>query len=358
MSAVAAVAAPSAPAPAAAALDAADAATGDAEGADGGAPLEDMAAIMSESGEDGAPAPAPAAAKPAEIPAPVKPPEELAGEEPPAPATDLAKESAALRKGWAALARDKEQLVAKANAVTAELERVRSYEPKAKFLDSLPAKIKADPVAFLEANGVSVDDLLNRVIEAEKSPVEREIQQLKAEREAEKKRAAEEAQSAAARAESEKNTRIIAEWQAKNTGFASTNPDRYDLIVSLDQGEAVHQTCLAYHQKYGVILDPATAADYVEKGLRAGIQKSKFLKSLSAASALKPAPVPAKPAQPSSAPKTAPKQTGSTATLSSVATGDSAPSADELPGDSDSRMEAVLRQMQRDGELPDQWRVG
>jgi hypothetical protein len=361
VSAAAGAAAVQAPTPDAGAVPDVDAAG--IESGDGPS-LEDMAAIMDESGGETPAAPAPVAppvkgpATPPAVAAAPKAPEELPGEEPPAPAVDVAKEADKLRKGWAALARDKEQLVAKAQQLTSEIERVKAYENKAKFLDTLPEKIAANPIAFLEANGVSVDDLLNRVIEAEKSPVEREIAQLRAEREAEKKRAADEQKNAAARAEQEKNQRIIQEWQQRNTSFASTNPDRYDMIVALEQGEAVHQTCLAYHAKHGVILDPATAADYVEKGLRAGIQKSKYLKGLLASSQPK-APVPApKPAQPSSTPKVAPKQTGSTVTLSSVATGDSAPSANDLPADSDARMEAVLREMHAAGELPDQWRVG
>jgi hypothetical protein len=299
-------------------------------------------------------------AAPAAAAAPVAEPAKAAepGDPTPPSAVDVAVETAKLRKGWAALARDKEMAVRKVEQANAALKQAESLKAKADFLDTLPAKLKSDPLAFLEANGIAIDDLLNRVIDSEKSPVEKEIANLKkdiADREAAARRAQEEA---TVRAQEEKNNAIIADWAARNTAFAQSDPERYDLIVSLDQGEAVHQTCLAYHKKYNVILDAQTAADYVEKGLRAGVEKSKFVKSKIAAS--QPAPVKPAPAkvQPSQAPKIAPKQSGTTVTLSSVASGDGGSSTESsYPTSSDERFDAVLREMQAEGSLPDAWRV-
>ena len=85
----------------------------------------------------------------------------------------------------------------------------------------------------------------------------------------------------------------------------------------------------------------------------------------------RPRPAPAAP--PAAAPAAAPgsksqtaqssgtppaqKKTGPT-TLAAVASGDPAPSsAEEIPEQGDERYEAVLRGMQRAGELPDEWGI-
>lgn len=371
MAASAAVAAPASAPPA----DTGSAPDADVIVGDGDISLADMQAMMqAPDAPEGAPAPAgDAPAAPAEGEKPVeapKPAEPAAPAAEPAAATPdaaaVASDLLALRKGWAALAKDKEALVQRTQEAKGAIERAKTFEAKATQLDAIPGKFKADPLGFiLELSGAKtledqeafVSGLLDKVIEREKSPLEREIIQMKQETAAKEAAATKAKADSDAKAAQEKNDQIIRDWTARNIGFAESTPElaeKYDLIVSLGQGEAVHQTCVAYHQKYGVILDPAQAADAVEAHLRKGAEKSKYIRTKFGVSPPAP-PAAAPPARPSNG-TPAPKQTGNSPTLSSVASEGSVPSAAGLPED-DNRFDAVLREMQASGELPDEWRV-
>lgn len=369
-----AVPAGDAPAPAtpAAPVESGDYGTGD------GPSLADMEAFMTSpdatagAGDaavvpaDAAP-PAAAADATAAAPAPVA---DAAAADPVAPAepaapvpapAELAAEAVKLRKGWASLARDKEALVAKTNEANAAIESSKVHRAKAEQLDQIPAQFKADPIAFMFklAGAETVDQqesfmtaLLDRVIETEKSPMEREFARLKGDLAA-KEAAAEKARAdAAATAKEAENQRVIAQWEATNTGFAASTPEnvkKYDLINNLDMGAAVHQTCVNYHKKYGVILDAATAADYVEKHFRAGVDRSEYVKSKFAA----PSPAPARTPSNGTA---APKQSGAT-NLSQLASGDGASSTPAIPEEleGNDRFEAVMRDLSRENQIPNEW---
>lgn len=314
-------------------------------------------------GDPAAPAaPAAVEAKPAAAPADVVAVEPVAPAEPAAPAiADLNAETVKLRKGWASLARDKEALVARTNEANAAIERSKAHQTKAEQFDKIPEQFKADPLAFMyrlagaetaEQQEAFTTRLLDRVIETEKSPVEREILSMRQELAARDAAAAKAKTDADAAAKEAENQRVIAQWEAGNTGFAASTPEnvkKYDLINSLGMGAAVHQTCLAYHAKHGVILDPATAADYVEKNFRAGVDRSEYVKSKTAT----PAPTPAK--APSNG-TVAPKQSGATS-LSQLASGDGPSLTTELPEDltGSDRFDAVLRDLQRENQIPAEW---
>lgn len=329
--------------------------------------MDDMAAIMADAAGEtsdagSAPAPAPPAVEAKAPDAPAATPDADAKPVDPAVAADAVK----LRKGWAQLARDKEAVIRRTNEANQAMESAKAFREKAEAYDNLPQTVLNDPLGFLfkVAGKKTVEEqeaftmaLLDKVVETEKSPTEREIAKLRAEVEAEKAAAKRTAQEAEQRLAQQNNERVLSAWTERNIKFAESDPDRYDLINSLSMGEAVHQTCQAYWDLHKAILDPAVAADDLESRLRAGAKKSKHLKSLFAAS---PAPAPkAAPvkAQPSNGTTTAPKPAGNTFTLTSVAAGDgAADAASEFPNESEARMDAILRDMAASGELPDDWR--
>jgi hypothetical protein len=332
---------------------------------------EEMQAMM-EAPEGSVEVAAPAVPAPAAEAPPAEPGEP--GELPPPPAAaDGSADAVKLRKGWASLAKDKEALVAKTAEANAAIERAKAYEQQARDLAALPDQFAADPLEALfrvtgkktiEEREALLNTILDKVVEQEKSPVEKEILRLRQEIAAKESKAAKDQAEREQNAEAAKNQQILAQWQQNNVNFASSTPEniaKYDMIVALKMGEAVHQTCLAYHALHNVILDPAVAADNVEKNLRAGVAKSKYVQDQIAASRAAAAPAPKAPVAPPKAAQpsngtTAPKKLG-TSTLSGVASGDAAPAAEVLPESSDDRLDAVLRDMQRAGELPDEWRV-
>lgn len=307
--------------------------------------------------EDKKPAPAAAAKPDAEAQKPTEPPaDEPAPELPAPPLANAAAEAVRLRKGFAKLAQERQAVVAKTNEANAAIERAKTFEASHKTLQDLPARIKADPLAFLAELGIDSMALMDRVIETEKSPVERRMEKLERELAAERETAAKAQVEREARDKEARDAKTVADWRERNVTAAAADPEKFDLILSLGQEEVVHETCLNYLQTHGKILDPVIAAEYVEKNLRQQVQKSKFAKSLGQSTPAAPAakPVVANAQRSNGTP--APKHTGPT-TLAGVASGDSAPSAAEYPEDDEARMAAVLREMKSSNELPDHFQM-
>jgi ketosteroid isomerase-like protein len=300
--------------------------------------------------------PAPGAKKPDEAAAkPPDPATEAAPTEIAPPALDVAAETKRLRKENLRLISDRQTLVQKTNEANQAIERAKTFEADALAYRNLEATVAADPIAFVLKYGKlgdgeeGVQKLLDKVIEMEKSPTERRLEALERERK-EERAAAEKAETERReRAAMEADNRAIATWKDNTANFAKTDPDKYDLINSLDMGPAVVEACLEYHRIHKVLPTAEVAADFVERRLRAGVKQSKFIKGLSAASTpAAPAATQSKAAPSNGTP--APKQSGSS-TLTDVASGSSAPSAAEYPQDDLDRHNAVLAEMRAAGEI-------
>jgi len=304
------------------------------ESSDGAPTLDQMAAIMAnggaDEGEGGTPAPAAdaAAEKPAEeapkdgeTPAEEpKPPEDPKGEKPETPE--------ALRKGFAALARDRKKLQEREARAEAKVQAAAAYEQKAQAFDNVVKRLHEDPIGLLrEAGGDAlINKALDGVIASEKSPAEREVERLRREMEDRDKRAAQERQD-----------QLVANWRAGIVREVSAAPEKYDLVNALGMHDAVIEAITQYHIKHnGAVLPTDVAAAHVEKLLEGNLSKSKKFSQRGAANS-------AVTATPS-------RKTGAT-TLSSVASGDAPPVAAELPEDDDKRFEAVMGLMRANGQL-------
>jgi hypothetical protein len=299
----------------------------------GTASLDDMAALIAESATgDGEPAPdaakpdgdKPAADEPAKDDdkpddskdAKPEPDEKAKGETP-----------EALRKGFVALARDRKKLQEREARADAKFQAAQSFEQKATLFDNVVKRLHEDPIGLLrEAGGDAlIDKALDGVIASEKSPAEREIEKLRRDLDGEKQRVAQ-----------EKQDQLVANWRNGIVREVEAGGDKYDLTNALGMQEAVIETITQYHIKHnGAVLSVDIAAAQVEKTLEAGLSKSK---KFGAREAVKPA-VKATPSQ----------KTGGT-TLSSVQAGGE-PGVPVYPTDDNERFEAVLREMQANGQL-------
>ncbi len=325
------------PEPAAPAAPAAAAAAGGEASADAGAAtLDDMAAIIAESasGEGGAEGEgAPAATGDTE-----KPPE--GGDEPPKDAkTDEPKPPEdpkdakpetpeALRKGFAALARDRKKLQEREARAEAKVQAAAAFEQKAQAFDAVVRRLHEDPIGLLrEAGGDAlIEKALDAVVASEKSPAEREVEKLRREVEAERQRIAQAQQD-----------QLVANWRAGIVRQVEAAGEKYDLTNALGMQDAVVEAITQYHIKYnGAVLPTDVAAAQVEKTLEASLAKSKKFSQRGAVNT----PASATPS----------RKTGAT-TLSSVASGDAPPSAAELPEDDNQRFEAVIKQMRAEGHI-------
>jgi hypothetical protein len=302
-----------------------------------------------------------AAVPPAAVdPAPTEPvtPEPVT----PAPDAALVAERSKLRKEHIRIANERAAVVQKAAEANAVLERAKAFEADANEWRTIRDKVKADPIGFVLKHGdlgegdEGVQRLLDRVIEREKSPAEKEaldakseVQRLRDEITAKEAKATKDAEERAVREVEERNARALSVWHDENVSFAKSNPDKYDLINTLDLGEVVHQTAVAYFELHKALAPREYIADQVEARYRENAKKSKYIQSLSAAS--KPAVAPPAKAAQSSNGTPAPKQSGAR-TLTSVPSGsDNAHREAPLPEDSNDRLNAVFAEMAAAGEL-------
>jgi len=309
------------------------AAGGDA--ADVAAPtLDDMAALMTEgAAEDGAEGEAaPAGDKPegdkaadeAEKP---KDDDKPVDPKPEADKDAKAETPEALRKGFAALARDRKKLQEREARAEAKVQQAAAYEQKATAFDNVVKRLHEDPIGLLrEAGGEAlITKALDSVIASEKSPAEREVEKLRREVEAERQRLAQ--------AQTEQQ---VANWRAGIVREVQAKAEQYDLVNALGMEDAVIEANTQYHIKHKAVLPTDVAAAQVEKLLESNLAKSK---KFGARGAVKPA-VTATPSQ----------KTGAT-TLSSVASGDGGSSAPTYPDDDNARFDAVIKEMRANGQL-------
>lgn len=209
-------------------------------------------------GADGDGAKPPAAAKPAE----------------PKPETPTA-EGAQLRKGFARLAEERQQLVQEKNALRAERQAVAQFAEKAQAHDALLKRLREDPAGVIaEMDPALIDKTLQGFIDREKSPAERETAKLRADIERDK----------AERLRQEQE-RVAADWRNSVTAKIQAD-ERFDLVNTFGLHGDVINVITGYYEKHSerddkgnvtvpAILDWAIAAQAVEEHREAMLGKSK-----------------------------------------------------------------------------------
>jgi len=240
----------------------------------------------------------------------------------------------ALRKGFAALARDRKKLQEREARAAAQVQEAQAFRQKAESFDAVVKRLHEDPIGLLrEAGGDAlINKALDGVIASEKSPAEREVEKLRREVEAERQRLVQTQQEAQ-----------IANWRSGIVREVQAAGEKYDVLNSIGKyvpalHEGVIEAITQYHIKHnGAVLPTHVAAAKLEELLNAGLLESK---KFGARGAVKPAVV----ATPS-------RKTGAITTLSSVASGGEGPGVPAYPMDDNERFEAVLRDMAANGQL-------
>ena len=233
-----------------------------------------------------------------------------------------------LRGEFTALARDRKKLRERESAIAAKEQGSQAYVQKAQAFDQIVQRLAAgDHGVFRELYGERADEVTNKfldgIVASEKSPAEREVARLRAEREQEK-----------AQAKLAEQQRTIAEWQSSVRATVEAAGERFDLVNSLGQHAAVIQTIEDYYVKYpGAVLPVEDAAQAIEDLLAKGLERSKKFG----------ARAPVTNAQPSKAGSPAPTaRKEPKPTLSSVPVSELPAGADDLPLDPDKRFKAVM----------------
>jgi sulfur relay (sulfurtransferase) DsrC/TusE family protein len=232
-----------------------------------------------------------------------------------------------LRAGFTALARDRAKLRDREAAAVQLEKNAQQYQGKAQLLDTVLSRMDTDPVGLLRERGgdALINKLLDDIVAQEKSPAEREVAKLRAEREEEKRQAQEREQLA-----------TVDRWK-QNVAASVRADERFDLVNALGQHDAVVEAITQYYQKYnGAVLPVETAAQAVEDALAAGLAKSKKFG----------ARAPSPNAQPSKGtPAPSGRKPGATS-LSGVHASELPPSEDDLPlDDPHARFQKLMSQL-------------
>ncbi len=168
----------------------------------------------------------------------------------------------------------------------AELSRreklVREGETKIKDIQSKYAEYekakknaKDDPIAYLEASGLTYQELTERILEGKpkKDPALRELEERLAKVEQEKLDAIENSK----KSEEEKQR---TEYKLKQKEHIKAAGEKYELINSLDKYDLVFDTQVEYFHQNNKTLSHDEAADLVEKYLDTEIDKFKGVKKI------------------------------------------------------------------------------
>lgn len=279
-------------------------------------------------------APEPSEAEPAS-PAPAKPEPET-----PAPVAAEAPDAVRLRKGFAKLAEERQKIVELQNAARAERASASAFGEKAKRYDEAVELLTKDPVAFLEANGgeAMLQRTLQGMIDREKSPESRRIDQLERQAKVDKEAIAQREQVA-----------VVEKW--RNDIAAKVQADeRFDLVNSFGLHGEVIDVITGYYEKHserdgnGNVTVPAilpweTAAEAVENAKAERLEASKRYG--------KRAPVVVEPPKDAPKAKTTPAPAKRAPTSLSLVPVAEAPSEDEVfaEGNTPERYDQVMRSL-------------
>lgn len=127
---------------------------------------------------------------------------------------------------------------------------------------------KQNPVAYLKQLGLSVDDIVQHVLnEGQPATVEDEVKSIRAEIEAYKKKEAEALESRKREEEELKNKQVIDGFKKKIVEFINQDTDRFEAIHTNEAYEDVFEVINNYFEKTGEVLSIEKAADSVEAHL-------------------------------------------------------------------------------------------
>lgn len=173
---------------------------------------------------------------------------------------DFSGRFAALTKKERELLAQKQQFTKEREAAKAELAAVEAHKQAV-------AQAKTNPIAYLEAAGLTMQDIADFVLNDKKLTPEQQIKLLQ------ERLDKEDADKKAAQADAEQKA-VDAQIKVYRESLGSVvkaNPEKYDLLTKHGENgeEAMFETAWKYFETTGQVPDPALVADHVESYLEA-----------------------------------------------------------------------------------------
>lgn len=189
---------------------------------------------------------------------------------------------------FAALSKREKAAVQREQAAKAAEETLRSKEAKINSLEQLLSTAKDNPIALLEAAGLSMDDLVNyHIRNAKEVTPEDKIAALEAKVQKElesrdKARQEEESKRKQVEQEAEEQyiVQMIESYHKEVNDFIDAHPEEYETILAYNAKDEVFSLVRDHFAETGTILSPEDAAKQVEAGLLSELEKVLSLKKL------------------------------------------------------------------------------
>lgn len=166
-----------------------------------------------------------------------------------------------------ALARKEREMLQREQQIKERYQEFENYQKER-------AKLKDNPLDFLEANGWKFQDLADYVLNNNNPTPETQVSRLHKrldEMEAERKAEIEARQQAEQQA---KNEEQITAFKNNIKETVSSNSEQFELINQYGEYETVYDVIANYYNQHGVILDTDKAAQEVEKYLEDRLEKA------------------------------------------------------------------------------------
>lgn len=225
---------------------------------------------MSEGIDAGAIASNIPAGEPAAPPAPEPAPETAAVEEPQAEQPHVEQqpqEDPDFVRRFNALARKEREMLQREQQIKERYQEFENYQKER-------AKLKDNPLDFLEANGWKFQDLADYVLNNNQATPETQVSRLQKrldDMEAERKAEIEAREKAEQQA---KNEEQLTAFKNSIKETVSAKSEQYELINEYGEFETVYDVIANYYNQHGVILDTDKAAAEVEKYLEDRLAKA------------------------------------------------------------------------------------
>lgn len=165
---------------------------------------------------------------------------------------------------FAALARKEKFLRQQQDALKAEQEKIKAQQEKYGSYETARERAKTDPIAYLEAAGLSYSEITDYLLtKGEKPSTDAEIKRLEALIEQERL----DRRQGAEAAEREQQERIVASYKNQIKDTVAEHSEKYELIQAHEAYDVVYGVVENYYESTGKIIELEKALEHVETEL-------------------------------------------------------------------------------------------
>lgn len=202
---------------------------------------------------------------------------------------DAPKESAAQRfaflaKKESALQKQRAEIKAAREAMTAQQAEIEKIRQEIEAAKSKKSSYRTNPLSLLEENGLTYKELTDYILNNNTVSTESQIKAIQDRLDETEKRREQEKLEAQKRAEDqarEREAQVIQEFRSEISSFIKAKAETFELTALYDGSDLVYDTVEEYFNKTGKVLSIPEAVELVEKYFESQVEKAAKTKKLS-----------------------------------------------------------------------------